>query len=253
MRQTAFAIDSVLIELCFTLGPALVAVLVATVSARAAHVLAWAFVAASVPLLHLSGALQWWKTAPAIERHLLGPLRERELLILFAAQFALTIAFGALEVGYPAFGLEWNAAAWGPALIAINSIGSAIGGLAYGAIHTSLPVEKQLPRLLAAFSLPIALHLLAGGPWSMVGLAFVAGLLIAPSMTGMMMIVSRHAPPAYATEAFTWSSTAIVTGLGAGMAAAGALVERFGAKSAIVLCAASALLSALLSLALRKR
>ena len=106
VRQTAFALDSVLIELSFTLGPALVAILVALASPRAALGLAWACTVAAVPLLYASGGMAWWKDAPASERHLLGPLRERELLVLYASTFALTLAFGALEVGYPGFASE---------------------------------------------------------------------------------------------------------------------------------------------------
>lgn len=252
-RRTAFALDSVLIELSFTLGPALVAVLVATVSPRAALGLAWLCTAAAVPLLYASGGMQWWKNAPATERHLLGPLRERELLVLYAATFALTLAFGTLEVGYPGFASERATAPWGPTLIAINSVGSALGGVAYGGLHPAMPVERQLPRLMALLAVPIALHLFADGPWAMAPLAFVAGLMIAPSMTGATLLVSRHAPPAYVTEAFTWSTTAIVIGVGAGMAAGGALIERYGAKSAFVLATSSALVAAMLSLALRRR
>ncbi len=253
VRQTAFALDSVLIELSFTLGPALVAVLVAFASARAALGLAWACTVAAVPLLYASGGMAWWKNAPPAQRHLLGPLRERELLVLYAATFALTLAFGALEVGYPGFASERSTAAWGPTLIAINSVGSALGGLAYGGLHLAMPVERQLPRFMSLLAVPIALHLFVDGPWAMAPLAFVAGLMIAPSMTGATLLVSRHAPSAYVTEAFTWSATAIVTGVGAGMAAGGALIERYGAKSAFVLAMASALAAAMFSLALRRR
>lgn len=252
-RQTAFAIDSVLIELSFTIGPALVAILVAIASPRTALALAWVFTVAAVPLLYASGGLAWWKNAPAAQRDLLGPLRNRELLVLYAATFALTASFGALEVAYPGFATERATAAWGPTLIAINSVGSALGGLAYGGLHLTMPIERQLPRFMAILALPVALHLLVDGPWAMVPLAFLAGMMIAPSMTGATLLISRHAPPVYLTEAFTWSGTAIVTGIGAGMAAGGALIERFGAKSAFVLAMSCALLAALFSLALRRR
>lgn len=253
IRQTAFALDSVLIELSFTVGPALVAILVVLASPRAALGLAWACTVAAVPLLYASGGMAWWKNAPPVKRHLLGPLRQRELLVIYAATFALTLAFGALEVGYPGFAFERATAAWGPMLIAINSVGSALGGVAYGGLHPAMPVERQLPRLMALLAVPIALHLFVDGPWAMAPLAFVAGLMIAPSMTGATLLVSRHAPPAYVTEAFTWSTTAIVIGVGAGMAAGGALIERYGAKSAFVLATSSALVAAMFSLALRRR
>ena len=253
VRQTAFALDAVFIELSFTLGPTLIAILIALASPRAAMGLAWLCVVGAVPLLYASGGMVWWKNAPPTERHLLGPLRERELLVLYASTFALTLAFGALEVGYPGFASERATAAWGPTLIAINSVGSALGGLAYGGLHLKMPIERQLPRFMALLAVPVALHLFVDGPWTMAPLAFVAGFMIAPSMTGAMLLVSRHAPPAYVTEAFTWSSTAIVTGVGAGMAAGGALIEQYGAKSAFALAMASALAAAMLSLALRRR
>ena len=155
-------------------------------------------------------------------------------------------------MAYPGFASERATDAWGPTLIAINSIGSALGGLAYGGMHLATPIERQLPRLMALLAIPVVLHLAVDGPWTMAPLAFVAGILIAPSMTGATLLVSRHAPPAYITEAFTWSATAIVTGVGAGMAAGGALVERFGAKSAFVLATVSALVAGLCATALRQ-
>jgi MFS family permease len=251
-RRTAFAIDSVMIELSFTLGPAIIAVLVALASARAAHGFAWIVQAAAVPLLYASGGMRWWKQPPAGERHLLGPLRERELLVVLGSTFGLTLAFGALEVGYPGFASERATQPWGPTLIAINSVGSALGGLVYGGMHLAMPVERQLPRLMALFAVPVVLHVAVGGPWTMAPLAFVAGILIAPSMTGATLLVSRHAPHAYMTEAFTWSSTAIITGVGTGMAAGGWLIERYGAKSAFVLATVSALAAAACALALRR-
>ena len=230
-RRTAFAIDSVLIELAFTLGPALVALLVVVATPRAALGMAWVFVVASVPLLYQSGGLAWWKPpAPSAQRSLLGPLRERELLVIYATTFALTLSFGALEVAYPGFASVRATPAWGPTLIAINSIGSALGGLAYGGSHFAMSIERQLPRLMALLAVPLILHVFIDAPWGMVPLAFVAGLLIAPSMTGATLLISRHAPPGYVTEAFTWSATAIVTGVGVGMAAGGALIERHGPK-----------------------
>ena len=45
------------------------------------------------------------------------------------------------------------------------------------------------------------------------------------------------APQKYATEAFTWSSTFIVSGIGAGMAAGGALAEIYTARTPFVIAA----------------
>jgi predicted MFS family arabinose efflux permease len=251
-RRAAFALDAVLLELAYTFGPMLIALVIAIASPAAAMGVALAFTALAVPLLFASKALAWWTPAETGARSLLGPLTDARLLNLFAATFALTMAFGALEVGYPGFGRAIGADPWGPVLIAISSIGSATGGLLYGALHLRMPLRRQLPVWTAAMALPLVLHLPVGNPWVLAPIAFAAGALIAPAMTTVSLLVSELAPPKYATEAFTWMTTAIVTGIGAGMSLGGALVESHGPDGAFALATASALAAALLALPLRK-
>lgn len=251
-RQAAFALDAVLLELAYTIGPLLIALVIAVASPVAAMGVALACTAVAVPLLFASGALRWWTPAAAEARSLAGPLANRRLLLLFAATFMLTTAFGAIEVGYPSFGRVIGVDAWGPALIAICSVGSAAGGLVYGALHLKTPLKRQLPVAMAAMSLPLALHLPVGNPWVLAPIAFAAGALIAPAMTTVSLMVTDLAPPRYATEAFTWMTTAIVTGIGAGMSIAGTLAEQHGPAGAFGLAAASALAAATLALPLRR-
>ena len=72
------------------------------------------------------GRMRWWHTAPAAERRLLVPLHEVRLVAVYLATFFLTMVFGSMEVGYPAFATALGSTAWGPAMVAINSIGSAL-------------------------------------------------------------------------------------------------------------------------------
>jgi MFS family permease len=253
LRHTAFALDAVLLELAYTLGPLAVALAVAIASPQVALALACAFVTFAVPLMYASGALAWWNQQPNGERDLLGPLRDAKLLAVYASTLALTLAFGALEVGYQAFARAIGADAWGPTLIAINSIGSAIGGLAYGAMHPRMPIERQLPRVTAIMAVPLAAHALVGGPWAMVPWSLLAGVMIAPAMTGVSLMIAKNAPARYATEAFTWSSTAIVTGVGAGTAVSGVLAERFGSSWSFAFTAVCALVASALAMRLAKR
>lgn len=247
-RRTAFAFDGVLLEIAYTIGPALIAATVAFATAQWALALAWVFATAAVPLLFGSGGLRWWKREPPAERRLLGPLHDARLVAVYVATFFLTMAFGGMEVGYPGFATAQGSTPWGPALIAINSIGSAIGGIVYGGMHLRTRVERQLPLLLALFALPLFVHAVLSSLFWMAPWALVAGVLIAPSMTAVTMIISMHAPAKYATEAFTWSSTAIVIGIGAGMAISGTLVERIGPSAAFAFAALSALLAGALAL-----
>lgn len=253
LRRTAFAVDAVIVELAFTIGPLLIALAVATGPPSRALALALVFVAAAVPILFASGMLAWWSAPDEGERHLLGPLRNSRLLQLFSASFMLAMTFGAIEVGYPSFGRATGIDAWGPVLLAVCSLGSAVGGLVFGGLHLASSHARQFALAMVFLAIGMAVHLPISSPWTLAFAAFAAGVLIAPALTLVSVLVSDLAPSQYATEAFTWSGTAIVTGLGAGTALAGALIERFGVASAFVAAVASALGGAALASALARR
>jgi MFS family permease len=238
-RRTAFALDSVTIEINFTLGPALVAGVLGAWGTRAAFALSILVVAASVAIYVGSGVLALFHNAASGERHLLGPLTEPRLWLVFVATFGLTVCFGFLEVGYPAYATFLATPALAGILLAINSIGSAIGGGLYGGMHFRMTVERQFACAMALMAVPLALHAMVLQPVVVFAVvAFFAGALIAPSITAQSVLVSRFAPARYATEAFTWSTTFIVSGIGAGMAVGGAMVESVGLRPTFALGAA---------------
>lgn len=251
-RRTAYAIDGVLLEIAYTIGPAVVAAIVAAASARAAFALAWVCVASAVPVFLASGGLRWWHATPAEPRELLGPLGDRRLVRVYVVTFFLVMAFGSLEVGYPTFASAQGTIAWGPAFVAINSVGSALGGVIYGGMRLAASVHRQLPWLIALFAAPAAVHAVLTSIPAMAIWAFIAGLLIAPSMAAVTVLVSTLSPPRYATEAFTWSSTAIVSGIGAGMAISGALAEDVGAWAAFAFGGAAAFAGSVLALGISR-
>src|SRR5271166_625181 len=252
-RRTAFAVDSVLIEINFTIGPALVGLTLLFGTPALAFGATWLVAASAAPLFALSGAQRYWKRSPAEAHRLLGPLTEPRLLIAYATNTALAFSFGMLEVGYPGFAARAGMPALGGALLAIFSIGSALGGVAYGGMHFALPMERQLPRLLLLLAIPFGAHALANSAWILAPLALVAGLMIAPALTALSLLVTQYAPARYATEAFTWMSTCIVSGIGAGMAVGGLIVESIGPWGAFAAAAGAGVVAAMVSLPLQRR
>ena len=242
-RRMAFALDGVLIEFTFTAGPALIALLLAIGSPTVAFGAAFVFMTLAVPTFIASPALRYWRHDPHAERHLLGPLTERRLIAVYATTFLLTVAFGLLEVGYPGFAAKVQRPPLAGILIAVNSVGSALGGLVYGALNLATPRERQLRIAIALLVLPLALQGAIATAGILAIVAFVAGLCIAPTFTIVTLLISSYAPARYATEAFTWSATCIVSGIGAGNALGGVLLERydpaivFGASGAAALLA----------------
>jgi MFS family permease len=243
-RKTAFALDGVLIEFSFTAGPILIALLLSIGSPAIAFGAAFVFMSLAVPTFVASPALRYWHHDAHAERHLLGPLTEPRLLAVFATTFLLTIALGLLEVAYPGFAVKAHRPPLAGLLIATNSIGSAIGGLIYGGLHIALARERQLRVMLALLVLPLALQSLIASASLLALVGFVAGLCIAPSLTVVTLLISSYAPARYATEAFTWSATCIVSGIGAGNALGGLLLERYDAAIAFAASGVAALLAA---------
>jgi len=252
-RTIAYALDGVLIELAFTVGPMLVALMLAVATPTAAFAMAWCFCVAAVPIFFASPALRYWRPEPHAERHLLGPLTEPRLLFVYGATFFFTFALGLLEIGYPGFATSIGSPPFAGVLLAVNSAGSAVGGLVYGAMHINIAVDRLAPRLLALIVLPLALHALTGSPGLLVAFAFVAGLLIAPVFVVFTTLVTANAPSRYATEAFTWSSTCIVGGVSVGNALGGRLLEAYDYSAVFALSAAVALVAAVCALGTRSR
>jgi len=233
-RRTAFALDAVMIEINFTIGPAIIAAILATAGATVAFATVIGFVVASVFIFFFSPALRYFKRGEPVERHMLGPLTEPRLLLVFISTFGLTMAFGLIEVGYPAFGTALAAPALAGILLSVNSIGSAIGGAIFGGLHLKMRIERQLATTMGLMSIPLMLHAIFQQPVVFGVVAFFCGLFIAPSIASQSVLVSRLAPAKYAAEAFTWSSCFIVSGLGAGMALGGLLVETTGLRTAFI-------------------
>ena len=82
-------------------------------------------------------------------------------------------------------------------------------------------------------------------------LAFMMGLLIAPSLTALTLLVTRRAPARHATEAFTWMSTCVLTRHRCRHGGRRPAVEASGAWAAFAVAAAACPFATLLSLSLR--
>jgi predicted MFS family arabinose efflux permease len=136
-------------------------------------------------------------------------------------------------------------------LLSANSLGSAIGGAVFGGLTLRAPIERQFSAALGIMAIPLAMHWFVDVPAAFAVAAFLAGAAIAPSIACQSVLVSRLAPSHYATEAFTWSSTFIVSGLGAGMALGGWLIETLGTKAPFVAGAAIVSAVSMLSLAVK--
>jgi MFS family permease len=240
----AYSLESVVVELCFVLGPLLVASLT-VVLGPSAPVLASAALA-GVGGLWLSVTSRVGAVQPHGERHgsRFGPLSSPAVRALLLTVAGVGASFGAIEVAVPAFVEEQGArASSAGVLLAVWAFGSIVGGLVYGGLDLRAPHRSQLPVLVTALTAGTALPLLATGTTSM-GLAlFVFGLTIAPFSACNSVLLGRAAPAGTVTEAFAWNTSMIFGGAALASGLSGVLVERSGPTAALAVTAGAGLLA----------
>ncbi|HEX4691690.1 MAG TPA: MFS transporter [Solirubrobacteraceae bacterium] len=250
LRQAAYAIDSVGVELLFTLGPLLTALLATLVAPAAAlAVSAVAVLVGTVAFVAQPGVDAGGTPKPAGGR-LAGALRSPGVLTLALTSVPAGIGLGICEVAIPAFSSAHGAANRAGLLLAIWSVSSAVGGILYGAMRRP-PLQKA--HIAVSLLLPLSLLPLATAPSlaAMALLVIPAGLFIAPMLATRNELIGWVAPPDARTEAFTWPQTAFVGGIAIGAALAGTIVQHSGSSPAFLAAGGIAALGAVIAIARR--
>jgi MFS family permease len=250
LLPTGFALDTVMIELVFIVGPLVAGLLAATVGPESALA-----VSAVCGVVGTAGFLRGpVRDEPSAERpsSRFAALASPGIRTLIASMLPVGVAFGALEVSLPAFADSEGEAALGGVLIAVWSAGSLAGGLLYGARARRRPLEQV--HLLLALALPFGfLPVLAAPSVAVMALLVIpAGLCIAPLIATRNELVGNVAVAGARTESYTWPVTALVGGISLGSALAGTLVESGGWREGAVLGAAAATAGAFVAVARRR-
>lgn len=250
VRETAYALESVIQELVWITGPLVVAGVIAFASPSAAVLLSGA-VSVSGTLLFVSSPAALGRGTRAA-RHGHSPVRAiPELRAMLGPIFLNGAAIGAIGVGLPALALHAGSRPASGLLLALWSAGSITGGLWYGSREWQAPLTARYRALLWTGVICMAPLIAARTiPEGLVG-AVLAGLVIAPVFSCQYALVGRTVPDGVETEAFTWVSSALVGGLAAGSALGGAAVSAAGVSGPFLLAVATMGLAATSALRMR--
>jgi MFS family permease len=249
----AYSLESVLIETIFILGPMLVAMFVAFLSPAAAVLFAAGCALGGVVLFLRSPAIGNWRIEARQRSTIFGPLTERGFAPLLVVIVCYSVAFGLVEIGVTAHAAEAGSPALAGVLLGVMSAASAAGGLAYGSRIWRGALIRQFAAVLFLMAAGIATLALTRNAWLFAALCALAGIVMAPALTIQAMLVAKTASPEHSTEAFTWSATGLLAGVGAGLAAGGWFVERWASPSTFIAAAAAALAASALTMLLKTR
>jgi MFS family permease len=230
LRPTAFAIDAVLQEMAFVLGPPLLALLVTVESPRIAL-----FAAAGAGAVGASVFAARSRSYHVRTQRSGGALRSGRVRRLLLMSAVLGGSFGATEVAMPAFCEHHGARASAGLILAALAFGSAVGGAIFGARATRTAPTRRLLVALCAYTVLLVPLLGAPSIPPMAALAFLAGMPIAPVFAGAYLLLDRFSVPGAVTETFAWNTTCIFTGASIGTALGGALIAPGTYRAALAL------------------
>ena len=253
--QTALALDSVVEDVVYTVGPLATAGLAAAFTPAAALVAVAVLAVAGTAAFVSSPVSRGW-TPPDLGARTpswAGAVSGPGIRTLVAALAGFGAAIGILDITLVAAARQAGPAALGGVLLALLSAGSVVGGLWYGRRAWRLRAGQRFVRIFALLAL-VAAALPLARPLSVLGVVVVAvGLLLSPLESCAYVLAAELAPPGTLTESGTWLNTAInVTGA-AGLAAAGALVDRAGVPATLAAACACTAAGLLVALAGRDR
>lgn len=244
-KQTAFALEAVLDEVVFVVGPVLV-----TLLATSWHPVAGLGVALVSGVAGTFAFAAQRRTEPPAGRSVVtvGPrpaMPWRLVLPLALVCLTLGALFGAAEVTTVAFAEEQGhrgVAGW---LLAAWSLGSLVAGLVTGAVAWRSGPDVRLRWGSAAMALTMLPLMFVGSLPLMAVVLLVGGLAVAPTLIGTMTMVEQHVPPTRLTEGMAILHTGIVAGVAPGASVAGFVVDHSGASAAYAVALAGGVLAAL--------
>jgi MFS family permease len=249
--HTAYAIEAMLDELVFIIGPVLV-----TFLATALHPALGVSVSAVIGLIGAAALAAQRSTEPPIrstsdDHEGWTRMPWRVLLPVAIACTALGMIFGGMEVNIVAFAKEAGVLPYAGLILIAWSFGSLLAGAITGAItwHASPARRFRVGATLLALSLlplPFITH-----PVGVAMLLILSGMAIAPTLIASVGVTQSAVDQSRLTEALAWSSTGLAGGVAIGAAVVGHVIDGWGAQAGFVAVVIAGLLLTLSALLVR--
>ncbi|MFJ8623612.1 MFS transporter [Kitasatospora sp. NPDC093550] len=272
LRRLAYSFESTFSELLFIAGPSIVTLLASLVGARSALLATALLLGAGAVGYAQAPAVRGIRPAVPVPAGAAGTAagaaarsRRGAAATAVLVAIALTAALSsALAVAVTAvLRAQGSAAALAGTLVALQSVGSVIGGLVYGARTPRGTTLRRYLRLLVVLSAALAtlpaaaLAYRAGLPATPVlvllaVLLALSGLPIAPAGAEEFQLIGEMTAQQKMTQAFAGVGSFIAIGGAAGSALAGVLADGLGPVAAMALPAALTLAALLVTLAARR-
>ncbi|GAA4947026.1 MFS family permease [Nonomuraea thailandensis] len=233
-RRSGFALDSMLVEMSYMVGPALAVAGITTLgSGVTLTAIGAGLTAAGLGLILLNPPV---RSVAELEAEVVKVPRRQWLTPAFVALLgtaaAATFVLTATELSLVATMNEAGQTVWVGLAVAIWCVFSLVGGFVYGGLSRGFS-PLALIAAMGVLTIPVGL---VGGGWHWLVLALLpAGLLCAPALSSTVDSLSQWVPSAARGEAMGFHGTALLLGGAASAPIAGAVIDGAGPEWAFVL------------------
>ena len=248
-HRSAFALDSVMAEASFIIGPAAAGVLVVAASPQIALLAVAGTVAIGLMIL-------WWLDPPTRSADHVDTPRERgfgwltrDLVFLFLVSAGAMVALMSTDLGIIAVLRELDAVG----LVGVVYLGWGLSSLVGGLIYGSRPASIRPTHLLLAMGLLTMPVGIAHAPWTLALASIPAGLLCAPIMTACSEYIAKLTDESRRGEAMGYQASAFTLGGAVGAPVIGAAIDLWGAPAGFMVGGGIAALIAIVSLTGQRR
>ncbi|MFX4292561.1 MFS transporter [Streptomyces bohaiensis] len=247
---TAYALESVVDETVFVIGPLLATALAISVHPAAGLVGALVLLTLGTVILTVTAP----RTAPERESTAGGRVRAvpryAGMPLLLAVFVLLGTFFGIIDVSILAFAEVQGVPGLAGLLLALLAVGSLIAGLAWGTVSAwRIGLPGRMLLCATAFTVSALPLPWVDGLLVMAVCMVLCGAAVAPALITASLLIERLLPRARLTEGFAWMSSAIAIGMAAGTATGGRIVDSAGHGPALAVATGAAVVCLMLSLA----
>ncbi|WP_328956956.1 MFS transporter [Kitasatospora purpeofusca] len=254
--RTAYAMESVLDDTIFLVGPLLATALAAVLHPAAGLITCAVFTTTGSVFVALHRRSEPVSAATAGEPRRWA-ITVPGVWVMMIVYGGMGFQFGAVDVMLVAFGQEHSSNGLGGVLLALEAVGSLVAGATFGAMEWRLPQRRLLPLTAGVLTLSAIPLALTDSPYLMAVFAVLAGVAISPALITGSTVLESVAPKGSLSEAFSWLTSMGALGIASGTAVGGYLSDTGSSAQAAQVSAVGGLvalvLSALAQSALRGR
>ncbi|NQW31212.1 MAG: MFS transporter [Actinomycetales bacterium] len=238
LLHSAFAWESILDEVMFTIGPVLAVALAFNVS-FASPILVGAVITLVGSLLLAGLSESAPPPAPRNEHAGQGSaIRSPGMIATVLVALGLGTLFGTMDVSVVAFMQEAGVPQLAGLPLALFALCSMIGGFVYGSRHFQAALSRQLTyTTLITMVVVLPLPFIGSAPVLIAAVA-ISGFAVAPTLIVTFSLAQRLTPASLLTEGLTWTNSGLAAGFALGASFSGFLVDRFGTEFAFGLALA---------------